>query len=156
MRRCEREAEVAGALRAGSLHAELPSELIAHVRGCASCEETERVAQALLGSAAAMRAQHELPAVEHVLRRARLRSQEIALRRATRPLIFMRVLSLGFIAVCAVWFLRFVPAYSEPIAGFGFLATPAGFLGIGFAVLCVAVGSLYLLREGRQGRVFST
>lgn len=155
MKRCDREAEVVAWARARALdpasNSAFNPELLAHVRGCLSCAETERVVKALLMSGAAMHARQEPPAADQVWRRAQLRRQEIALRRATRPLIIMRVVSFACMAVFAVWVLRFLSAYRAPIEGFGFMATWEGSLGIGFAILCVAVGSLYLWHEGRRG-----
>lgn len=144
--RCEREAEVVSALRAGALSDELSS----HVLGCASCAETERVAEALLGSAAGMRAQLEPPAAEVVWRRAQVRSRELALKRAARPLIFMRVLSFVCVAASGVWLLHgfggLLPDYR---AGLGLMTVPTVSVGLGFAMVSIAVASWYLLREGK-------
>ena len=87
--RCEREIEVVDALRTGASTAELDG----HLRTCAVCAETRLVAGSLLRSAAALRTQQEPPLAGQVWRRAQARKQEMALRRATRPLIFMRAVS---------------------------------------------------------------
>jgi hypothetical protein len=148
--RCEREGEVVSELRVGSLSAELKG----HLRGCVSCAETERVARALLRSAAGMRAELEVPAAEVVWRRARARSRELALKRAARPLILMRVFSFVCVVVSAVWlshgFWNGLPEYWEQMSGLGLMATRAASLGIGFAVLSVGVASCYLLWESRR------
>lgn len=91
MRRCERDREVAAAVRGGGLTVELSG----HVAECAGCRETVRVTRALL----AMRAV-EAPDAGVVWRRVQA---EALLRRATRPLAVMRVLSAGFLGVLAVW-----------------------------------------------------
>lgn len=97
MRRCGREQEVGAALRAGRW----TDELNGHVLDCASCAELEGVARALLGIAAATPL--EVPAVEQVWRRSQSQIQKAALKRATRPLLVMRVLTMAYVAVFGAW-----------------------------------------------------
>lgn len=95
MRLCEREREVAAAVRGGGLSAELSG----HVAECGGCRETARVARALLG----MR-EVEVPDAGVVWRRVQARvEEERLLRRATRPLAVMRALSAVFLGALAVW-----------------------------------------------------
>jgi hypothetical protein len=144
---CEKEFEIASALRAGALSA----ELIDHIRICPSCAETERVAGALLRSASSIAAPP--PHVALVWRNAELRRQEAALRRATRPLIFMRALSIACTLAFAVWILlslpRILPQYRTVLPTFT-VATQASMLGAGFAVVLVALGAWFLLRDSRH------
>ena len=95
MKRCEREREIAAALRSGGLSAELSS----HAAECAGCAETARVTRALLVLRAV-----ETPDAGLVWRRAQARvEEETLLRRATRPLAVMRLLSAVFLLTLAVW-----------------------------------------------------
>lgn len=95
MKRCEREWEIAAAVRSGGLSAELNT----HAAECAGCAETARVTRALLTLRAV-----ETPDAGVVWRRAQARVEEEALlRRATRPLAVMRVLSAVFLLLLAVW-----------------------------------------------------
>lgn len=91
MRQCERDREIAAALRGRGLSAELSG----HVAECAGCRETAQVTRALL----AMRTV-EAPDAGVVWRRVQ---EEVLLRRATRPLAVMRVLSAVFVVTLAVW-----------------------------------------------------
>jgi hypothetical protein len=154
MKRCERESEVAAAMRAGLWTEELRD----HLRSCASCSETERVASALLLSAAAMGERHEPPAADLVWRRARARMQEEALKRAMRPLIFMRRVSFGFIAVFAVWvgwelWRSGFSGYRVFLPGMDFMATGAAGVGVAIALLSIAAGSWWLLRGRKQSGI---
>jgi hypothetical protein len=154
MKRCERESEVTAALRAGLW----TEELRGHLRSCASCAETERVASALLLSAAAMGELHELPAADLVWRRARVGMQEEALKRAMRPLIFMRRVSFGCVAGFAVWvawelWRSGFSGYRQFLPGMNFVATGAAGVGVAIALLLMGVGSWYLLHASRQSGI---
>lgn len=154
MKRCERESEIAAGVRAGAWTDELRS----HLRSCASCAETERVASALLRSAAAIWAQDEPPIADLVWRRAKVRMQEEALVRAMRPLIFMRRVSLGCVAVFAVWVaweLRSsgFSGYRQFLPGMNFVATGAAGVGVAIALLLMGVGSWCLLHTSKQSGI---
>ena len=150
--RCERECEVVGALRTGVWTAELSG----HVRSCAVCGEAKRVAESLLYYATMLRVEHEPSSADRIWRRAQAQRQEMVLRRATRPLIFMKTLSLCCVAVFALWLLRgglFSPdlrGWLHRWAGTG-LESPV--VGAVIAVACIALGALYLLRQSREADV---
>lgn len=148
MNRCERESEVVAALRAGSWTDALSS----HVSSCASCAETERVARALLESAAALGS--ELPSPDAMWRQGQARMQAIALKRATRPLIVMRTLSLACMAAFAAWtgweFWRFPAGYLHGMDNWMAAGTPSIEAGVAVAVSLIAVGAGYLLHAGRH------
>lgn len=99
MRTCEREQEVLRALRAGAWTDALRS----HASGCEACAETERVARALLTGVHTIQEGMRVPGADAVWLRAQSRAREAALRRATRPLLWMRALSIACLAVVAVW-----------------------------------------------------
>lgn len=146
--RCEWEIEVVDALRTGTWTAELDG----HLRTCAICAETRLVAGSLLRSAAALRMQQEpLPAAQ-VWRRAQARKQEMALRRATRPLIFMRAVSVVCVIAFAAWLLHSFWHFADRglISGWGAMAAQTAVAGAAIAVACIAVGAWYLLHEGKQ------
>jgi hypothetical protein len=146
--RCERGTEVADALRTDAW----TPELDAHLRACAVCAETRLVAGSLLRSAAALRAEIEPPAAGPVWRQAQARRQEMALRRATRPLIFMRVVSIICVIAFAAWFLRSFWRFADLglIGGWGAMTAQTAASGAAIAIACIAAGAWYLLHEGRQ------
>jgi hypothetical protein len=137
--------EVVGALRTGLWSAQLSS----HVESCASCRETRLVAESLLHYAASLRVEQEPGAADQIWRRAQMERQAMVLKRATRPLIFMRGLSLGCVVAFAAWLLHGFSRfdYREVFHG-----VPLGGIlpGLAVAVLCIAVGAFYLLHEGKQ------
>jgi hypothetical protein len=144
--RCEREIEVVDALRSGVWNAELSG----HVGSCAVCAETKRVAGSLLQYASVLKVESEPAMANRIWRRAQAQRQEMILKRATRPLIFMRTISLGCVAAFAAWLLRGFshPGYGELLRGWDLVGAPA--LGATVAVLCIAVGAGYLLHEGKR------
>jgi hypothetical protein len=148
--RCECEREVVGALRAGLWTAELNG----HVESCVSCRETKRVAESLLHYAASLRTEPEPTAVDQIWRRAQAQRQAMILKRATRPLIFMRVLSLSCVVTFAAWLLHGFSLfnYREVLHG---VALGSILPGLAAAVLCIAVGAFYLLHEGKQQGTFN-
>lgn len=153
--RCEREIEVAGASRTGSW----TEELSRHLRECAICAETRQVAESLLRNAAVLRSEYEPAPADQVWRRAQMRRQEAALRRATRPLIFMRVLSLACMGVFAAWILRGSGRFyhSELARVWNLGGAGTVLIGAVIAVACIAIGAWYLLYEGkRSGSVISS
>ena len=149
MKRCWREQEVGAALRSGIWTAELNG----HVLDCASCAEVQRVARALLGIAAA--APIEIPAAEQVWRRSQSQIQEAALKRATRPLMVMRVLSVAYVAVFGVWalwaFRDLLAAHLQEIDGWitagGVTMSATGIITI---VALIVAGTWFLLYADRR------
>jgi hypothetical protein len=148
---CEREFEVVEALRKWSFS----EELRGHVRSCAICAETLPVAQMLLLTASALREEHEPPAAGLVWRRAQVRRQEIALQRATRPLIFIRVLSVVYAVLSGTWLLHYFlrSGSMERISGWNVMPSETAWLGAAIAVLAIVVGALYLLHDGRRSGI---
>lgn len=143
--RCERETEVVGALRARSWTAELGG----HVRDCALCAETRLVTKRLLESAERLRAGYEPLAAGRIWRQAQARRQEMALKRATRPLMFMRGLSLACIISSAAWFLHsfWHMADGKLMRGWTTPGIESATMGAAIAMACIAAGAWYLLRE---------
>jgi hypothetical protein len=145
---CERESNVVEALRRDAFSDELRD----HVGSCTICAETQRVAQVLLQTASRLRAEHEPSAVGLVWRRAQVRKKELALKRATRPLIFMRVLSVVYVALFAGWSLHYFgrPKFMELPYGWNVLVNECACFGVAIAVLAVAIGVWFLLHDGRR------
>ncbi|GGA72433.1 hypothetical protein GCM10011507_25080 [Edaphobacter acidisoli] len=135
MRRCERDREVAAALRGGGLSAELSG----HVAECAGCRETVRVTRALLAVRAV-----EPPDAGVVWRRVQ---EEVLLRRATRPLAVMRVLSAVFLGVLAVWA---VPVMWVLVRGHLGDLGPEWVTGTVVSAVMIGVGVLGLWYVGRR------
>lgn len=144
---CEREMEAVRALRTGSWSAELSS----HVESCASCREAKAVAEGLLHYAASLRVEQVPPPADQIWRRAQAERQAMILKRATRPLIFMRVLSLGCVVAFAVWLVEGLLRFD--LRGVLHGVALGGILpGLGVAVLSIAGGAFYLLHEGKRQR----
>ena len=143
---CEREVDVVEALRKGHFS----DELRGHVGSCAICAETQPVAQMLLQTASLLRVEHEPSGAGLVWRQAQARKKEIALRRATRPLIFMRALSVVCVALSAAWLLHYVwrSRPMELISGWNGLQSETAFFGAAIAALAIAIGAWYLLHDG--------
>jgi hypothetical protein len=142
--RCEREAEVTGAVRS-SLWA---AELSGHLNRCAACRETKLVTENLLRYASALQTESGTGAADTIWRRARAERQAAILKRATRPLVFMQTLSLAFVTAFATWLLWGVPRfnYRELLRGWDH---GAAFAGAAIALACIAAGALYLIHEGK-------
>ena len=145
---CERESEVASAMRAGLCSAQLRE----HVAECATCAETRQVAEILLHYAASFHIENEPVCAGRVWRHAQERRQERILRRAQRPLIFMRLLSLCCAVGFAVWVLRGFTdlSYRGWLRAWDFVGVGTALSGAAIAVLCIAMGAWYLLQEGNR------
>jgi hypothetical protein len=145
---CEREFDAVQGLRTGVLSAELR----AHVLSCAICTEAQAVAQVMLRAVSLRGAEHEPPDADLVWRRAEARRKEIALKRATRPLIFMRVLGVVYAAVSVAWFLHYLwrAGFVELFSGWTVLQSEATCFAAATAVLSIVIGAGYLLRDGRR------
>lgn len=146
--RCDQEEEVRSALRTGLWTAELNG----HLESCAVCGETKLVAERLVQYAAALRAEQEPGAADRIWRRAQMARQRMDLQRATRPLIFMKALSLGFMAVFAAWLLRAFGQlnYRDWLRGWTGAGGETAGIGAAIAVALMAAGAVYLLREGKR------
>jgi len=144
---CECEMDVVRALRTGLWSAELRR----HVESCASCREAKAVAEGLLHYAASLQGEQVPGAADAIWRRAQAERQAMILKRATRPLIFMRVLSLGCVVVFAVWLVEGLLRFDlrEVLHG---VALGGILPGLGVAVLGIAGGAFYLLHEGKRQR----
>ena len=101
---CERESDVVQGLRTG----QLSSELRSHVLGCSICTETQGVARSMLRVAAVVKEENEPIAAGLVWRRVEKQRKEIALKRAARPLIFMRALSVVCVVLSVAWGVRYL------------------------------------------------
>lgn len=153
--RCEREIKVTEALRTSVWTAELKD----HIAACAACEEALRVAGSLLQYASELRveiaAESEVGSVEAIWRRAQSEWQAVALKRAMRPLLFMRGLSVGSLLALALWLLRGVSRldymeYRGWMHGWAGMGAATAAVGGGIAMACIGMGALYLLREEKR------
>jgi len=145
---CERESDVVQAVGTGLVS----SELRDHVLSCAICAEARAVAQVMLRINLISRQEHELPAAGVVWRRAEARKKEIALKRATRPLVFMRALSVVYVVLSAAWFLHYLwrSGFMEGLSGWnGLWSETAGFAAA-IAVLAIVIGAGCLLYDSRR------
>ena len=145
---CEREGDVVRELRM----ARLPPELLEHVGSCAACAETQAVARVMLHAASLRSEGYGPPDAGRVWRRVELRKKELALRRAARPLLFMRALSVACVAVFAVWFLRYSwrPGLMELFSGWSVLVSESAFFAALIAMLGILIGAGYLLHDSRR------
>lgn len=145
---CEREADVARSLRAGSL----TSELRDHVLSCVVCAEAQSAARVMLQTASRLRAEDGLPAAGLVWSRAQARKRETDLKRATRPLIVMRVLSVMYAVLCAGWALHsFWHSVSmELLADWNVLGNETICFAVSLAVLAIVIAAGYLLHDSRR------
>jgi hypothetical protein len=144
---CKRESDVVEALRRDSFS----DELRGHVRNCSICAETQAVAQ-MLQTASRLHVEYEPSAAGLVWRRAQARKNEIALKRATRPLIYLRALSVVYLVLFAVWLLHYFwrPDFMELLSGWNVLQSETACFGVAIAVLAVAIGACYMLYDGRR------
>jgi hypothetical protein len=142
---CKRESDVVEALRRDSFS----DELRGHVRSCSICAETQVVAQ-MLQTASRLHVEYEPSAAGLVWRRAQARKKEIALKRATRPLIVMRAMSIVYVVFSAAWLLHcfWRPGSMGSISGWNVLPIETVFADVAIAVLAMAIGAWYLLRDG--------
>jgi hypothetical protein len=150
---CEQEAEVVRSLRMDSF----PAELRDHVAKCVVCAEVRSAAGVMLQTASRLQVEDEVPAAGLVWSRALARRREIGLKRATRPLKVMRVLSVVYVVLGAMWALRsFWRSVSLELRS-GWDALEAGAVGFGAAMTLVAVamaiGAWYLLYDGRRSDI---
>lgn len=146
--RCEKEIQTVIAVRTDALTAELKE----HLQSCADCAETAQVARTLLQYAAAVCEDQRSPTAGRIWRQAQVRKQELALKRAMRPLIFMRALSgMGVIGL-VTWLLHRFSSwdYRGLERGWSMTGDLMAAIGMGIAILCVAMGAWYLLYEDKR------
>jgi hypothetical protein len=93
--------------------------------------------------------QNEPLAGNYIWRQAQRQKQELALRRATRPLIIMRFLSSIYVVALAIWLLRSLwhPVHLQlpQQQWVGIISA-----GTGVAVALIALGAGYLLYQGKR------
>jgi hypothetical protein len=145
---CEREADVVRSLRTGTL----PAELRDHVVNCVVCAEARTASGIMLRAASQLRVEDELPAAGVVWSRAQALRREIGLKRAARPLMVMKVLSIVYGVVCAGWALRFVWRFLslELSSGWGGFWNVTAGSGAVIVLLAIAMGTWFLLADGRR------
>ena len=144
---CEREFDTVQAVRTGVVSPELRS----HVQSCAVCMEAQAAARMMLQTASLLTAKDELPAAGLIWRRAQARKEEIALQRATRPLIIMRALSVVYVALSAAWFLGYFWSsdVAEFLSGWKGLRSGTAYVAVS-ALVVVAVGAWYMVHDSRR------
>jgi hypothetical protein len=145
---CEREGDVVRSLRTG-----LPSsELRDHVLSCVVCAEARSAARVMLQTASLLRVEDGLPAAGLVWSRAQARKREMDLKRATRPLIVMRILSVVYLVVCAGWALHYLwrSGFMELPAGWNVLGNETACFAVAPAVLAIVIAAGYLLHDSRR------
>lgn len=145
---CKRESDVVQAVRAGLFS----SELHEHVLRCTICTETRAVTTVMLQAASLRGAEDELPAAGLVWRRAETRKKELALRRATRPLIFMRALGVVYVVLSAAWLLHsfWRPGFMGALYDGGALLKGTACFAAVASVILIAIGVGYLLNDSRR------
>jgi hypothetical protein len=145
---CERESDVVRSLRTGSLSAELRD----HLLSCVVCAEARDAAQVMLQTASLLRVEDGLPAAGLVWSRAQARKREIALKRATRPLIVMRILSVAYVTLSATWFLHYLwrSGFMELSADWNVLGNETTCFAVALAVLATVIAAGYLLHDSRR------
>jgi len=145
---CERESDVVRSLRTGLLS----PELCDHVLSCVICTEARSAARGVLGADSLLRAEHEPPPAGLVWRRAEARRREMDMKRVTRPLVFMRVLSAVYVVLAAAWFLH--SFWRSDAVGFllnwNVLRSETPWFTAVIAVLAITIGSGYLLHDSRH------
>lgn len=149
--KCEQEPEVLAALRGNSCS----PQLRLHIQGCIACTEAESVIQMLLQRASSLQTQMNPPAAAYIWRQAQRRKQELVLKRATLPLMVMRLLSILYFFVLAIWLLRsfsisaslsVIPKYDTVFL-----------FGVFSAMVLITLGlSFFISQEKRSGKIFSS
>lgn len=143
---CDKEAEITGALRGGTLHA----ELVKHAASCAICADTLAVSRFLLAHTGA---DSVLPDADFLWWKAQLANKQMAVERATRSIALVKKVSYWGIAAAVLW-LEFARGYlASAIAALSkhelwpasALSQSALFIGVG-ALLFTLLGSWYLAR----------
>jgi hypothetical protein len=118
---CNREREVAEAVRAGHWPEGCAEELRAHVAECKSCSERVLLAQAFGAERAVASARPRLESPGALWWRAQLRRRNAAIERISRPILGAQVFAVAVAVIAAVVFLA-----SEARSGLGWFAWIAG------------------------------
>jgi hypothetical protein len=107
----------------------------------------------LLQTASLMRVEYASSGAGVVWQRAQARKREIALKRAARPLIVMRAMSVVYVVFSVAWLLHSLwrSGSMELIFRWSGLQDEIAWFGVAIALLAIAIGAWYLLRDG--GRV---
>ena len=153
--RCEHESVVSRAARSGFW----PGGLRQHLDTCTACVETCAVTEALLRDSARSESANRCPDASHAWLEARRRARLHLHRRALFWFRALRTLTLIYFPAVLVWSLSH---HAEPAAANWKLSLQADFASllsgavVPFAVtvallalLCITMGSWYLLREAR-------
>jgi hypothetical protein len=106
----------------------------------------------MLQGAARLRVEDQVPAAGLVWSRAQARRREIGLKRAARPLMVMRVLSVAYVVLGSAWALRLFwrSVSMELVSGWDAFGGGAVEFGTAMTLVAVAMGAWYLLYDGRR------
>ena len=153
--RCEHESDVSRAARTGFWFGGLRE----HLDTCTACAETCAVTEALLRDSAVIDSAHRRPDASQFWLEARRRARLHLRRRALFWFRALRVLTLIYLPAMLGWALF---RHAEPAAAYWKLSFHADFAsllsgavvpfavtGALLALLCITMGSWYLLREAR-------
>lgn len=148
MRRCGRETEVIRALRTVGLSFELRD----HVLRCTVCSETQTAVRLMQETASLLPTEGGLSSAGLIWRRAQVRKREIALKRATRPLVVMRVLGVVYAVLCGAWFLRYVWHSSSArfLPDLDVSGSEKAYVAALIALVTIAIGAWYMLHDSRR------
>jgi hypothetical protein len=114
---CDREMEVAEALRAGHWPDAAPEELRGHVSACTACSQRVVLAQAFRRERAIASAEPRLESPGALWWRAQLRRRNAALERISRPILGAQVFAVAVALAGAIMFLA-----SQARQGLGWFA----------------------------------
>ena len=102
---CNRERELAEALRAGFWPEACTDDLRAHVAGCRSCSQRVVLSAAFRRERAAASAEPRLESPGAIWWRAQLRRRNAAIERISRPILGAQVFAVAVALIAAVVFL---------------------------------------------------
>lgn len=152
---CEHDSDVARAVRTGFW----PDALLEHTATCPACAQARTLTTALIEDSARIQAFTPAPDASRVWLEARRRARLHLRHRAFFWFRALRILTLVYIPAILIWTLsRHAPPVHETwkpsfTADFSSLLTgPAEAFTVSgalLAVLCITMGSWYLLREAR-------
>jgi hypothetical protein len=154
--RCEHEPVVSRAARTGFW----PNGLSQHLNTCTACGEACVVTEALLRHSPRIDNGNLRPDASHAWQEARRRARLHLRRRALFWFRTLRILTLIYFPAVLLWSFAH---HADPVAapwklslhaGFASLlsaaAVPFAVTGVLLALLCITMGSWYLLREARS------
>ena len=153
--RCEHQSAVSRAARTGFW----PDGLRQHLDTCTACAEACAVTDALLQDSARINSANRCPDASHAWLEARRRARLHLRRRALFWFRALRTLTLIYCPAVLVWslFHNAEPAaaywklslYADFASFFSGAVIPFAVTGALLALLCITMGSWYLLREAR-------